>query len=121
MTSVSFFLDNRGNNPVGDFLDENKEIKVKASIIIKNIIEFGLVTAIPHIKKLWEKSDPEYQLSRQIIKKRLENKMSQQELARKAGTTQAIISRLENSTFNPSLNLLKRVSTGLKSKLNIQI
>ena len=75
----------------------------------------------PGFKKLWEMSDPEYQLSRQIIKKGLENKMSQQELAKKAGTTQAIISRLENSAFNPSLNLLKRISLGLGSKLNIRI
>lgn len=52
MTSVSFFLDHRGKNPVGDFLDKNKETKVKASIIIKNIIEFGLDSAASHIKKL---------------------------------------------------------------------
>lgn len=211
MTNVKFFLDHRGKNPVGDFLDENKEIKIKASIIIKNIIEFGLISAIPHIKKLsgfplweirimgkdssrilyankikdeiillhafkkktnktptkeintalnhlrqlswhlypirynysmklltfdqyftnslkdpefknlWEKSEPKYQLSRQIIKKRLAKKMSQQELAKKSGTTQAVISRLENSTFNPSLELLERISFGLGSKLNVQI
>ena len=52
MTAVSFFLDHRGKNPVGDFLDENKNTKVKALIIIKNIIEFGLISVIPHIKKL---------------------------------------------------------------------
>lgn len=75
----------------------------------------------PEFKKLWEMSEIEYQLSRQIIKKRLEKKMSQQELARKAGTTQAIISQIENSSLNPSLDLLKRISTGLGSKLNIQI
>ena len=75
----------------------------------------------PDFKKLWEMAGPEYQLSRQIIKKRLEKKMSQQELAKKASTTQAIISRLENSTFNPSLRLLKRISLGLDSKLTIQI
>ena len=52
MTSVKFFIDNRGKNPVGDFLDENKSIKVKAVMIIKNISQFGLVSAISHIKKL---------------------------------------------------------------------
>lgn len=52
MTSVKFFIDHRGKNPVGDFLDKNKETKIKVSVIIKNIIEFGLVSAIPHIKKL---------------------------------------------------------------------
>lgn len=75
----------------------------------------------PEFKKLWEKSEIEYQLSRQIIKKRLHKKMSQQDLAKKAGTTQAIISQIENSSLNPSLDLLKRISTGLGSKLNIQI
>lgn len=75
----------------------------------------------PKFKKLWEDSDVEYQLSRQIIRKRLEKKMSQKELAKKAGTTQAIISQIENSSLNPSVNLLKRISVGLGSKLNIQI
>jgi ribosome-binding protein aMBF1 (putative translation factor) len=75
----------------------------------------------PEFKKNWEGSEVEYQLSRQIIKKRLDKKMSQQELAKKAKTTQAVISGLENSTFNPSLDLLKRVSVGLGSKLNIKI
>jgi len=75
----------------------------------------------PEFKKLWEANGVEYQLSRQIIKKRLDKKMSQQELAKKANTTQAVISGLENSTLNPSLDLLKRVSVGLGSKLNIKI
>lgn len=75
----------------------------------------------PEFKKLWEESSPKYQLSRQIIKKRLEKKMSQQELAKKAGTTQAIISRLENSTFNPSLKLLEHISAGLDSNLILSI
>lgn len=52
MIFVRFFLDHRDKNPVGVFLDKNKEVKVKVSIIIKNITEFGLVSAIPHIKKL---------------------------------------------------------------------
>ena len=75
----------------------------------------------PEFKKLWKNSQLEYQLSRQIIKKRLDKKLSQQELAKKSGTTQAIISQLENSTLNPSLNLLKRISAGLGSKLTIKI
>lgn len=75
----------------------------------------------PEFKKLWKESELEYQVSRQIIKKRLESKMSQEELAKKAKTTQAVISRIENSTFNPSLNLLKRISVGLGSKLSVQI
>jgi ribosome-binding protein aMBF1 (putative translation factor) len=75
----------------------------------------------PEFKKLWEQSKPKYELSRQLIKKRLEKKMSQGELAKKSGTTQAVISRLENSTFNPTVELLERVSAGLGSKLTLSI
>ncbi|MFA7301361.1 MAG: helix-turn-helix transcriptional regulator [Candidatus Shapirobacteria bacterium] len=75
----------------------------------------------PEFKKLWEESKPKYDLSRQIIKKRLEKKMSQSELAKKSGTTQAVISRLENSTFNPSIELLERVCAGLGTKLTLSI
>ncbi len=75
----------------------------------------------PDFKKLWQASEPEYQLSRQIIQKRLEKKLSQSQLAKKAGTTQAIISRIERSTFNPSLKLLKRLSSALNSKLRLSI
>jgi len=52
MLRVNFFIDRRGKNPVGDFLDKNKRIKIKATMIIKNINEFGLVSVIPHLKKL---------------------------------------------------------------------
>lgn len=49
---ISFYIDHRGRNPVGDFLDKNKRIKIKVTMIIKNINEFGLISAIPHLKKL---------------------------------------------------------------------
>ncbi|HBC44906.1 MAG: Toxin-antitoxin system, antitoxin component, Xre family [Candidatus Collierbacteria bacterium GW2011_GWB1_45_35] len=75
----------------------------------------------PAFKKLWEKADPEYQLSRQIIKARLEAKMSQKDLAKKAHTTQAIISRLENSSFNPSLSFLKKIAIALNTPLHISL
>ena len=52
MTSVKLYLDRRDKNPVGDFLDKNKEIKIKTSMIIKNITEFGLVSVMSHVKKL---------------------------------------------------------------------
>lgn len=75
----------------------------------------------PKFKQAWNKAKPSYQLSRQIIKSRLEQKMTQQQLAKKAGTTQAIISQIENSNFNPSLKLIEKISLGLKSQILISI
>ena len=74
----------------------------------------------PEFKKAWEESEPSYQLSRTLIKKRLAQKISQIELAKKANTTQAVISRLENMTVNPSMELLQRIAKALNVNLKIQ-
>lgn len=75
----------------------------------------------PEFKKIWDESRVERELSESIIKQRIEKKISQQELAKRANTTQAVISRLENTEFNPSIDLLKRIASGLGSKLSITI
>jgi len=74
----------------------------------------------PEFKKAWEESEPSYQLGRTLIKKRLAQKISQIELAKKANTTQAVISRLENMTVNPSMELLQRIAKALNVNLKIQ-
>lgn len=73
----------------------------------------------PDFRKAWEESEAEYQISRILIQKRLAKKMSQQDLAEKAHTTQAVISRVEAMNSNPSLHLLKRLATALGVKLKI--
>lgn len=75
----------------------------------------------PEFKKEWEESEVEYQLGRKLIEARLKNNMSQRELAKKVGTSQAAISRIESMDANPSLSLLKRISTALGSKLQISL
>jgi DNA-binding XRE family transcriptional regulator len=61
----------------------------------------------------------EFELAREIIKARVQAKMTQTELAEKAGTSQVVISRLENGRMNPSVNLLKRVAKGLGKHVTI--
>lgn len=74
----------------------------------------------PAFKKAWEESEPAYQLSRALIKKRLSQKLSQGELAKKAHTTQAVISRLESMNANPSIGLIQKIASALNLKLKIQ-
>lgn len=74
----------------------------------------------PEFKKEWEKSEMNYQLSRTLIKERLAQKISQIDLAKKANTTQAVISRLENMAVNPSLELLQRIARALNVSLKVQ-
>ncbi len=73
----------------------------------------------PKFKKAWEDSELEYQLGKTLIEKRLAKNFSQRDLAEKAQTTQAVISRVEAMNSNPSLNLLKRLANALGVKLKI--
>ena len=74
----------------------------------------------PLFKKAWEESEAEYQVSRVLIAARIKRKISQQELAKKANTTQAVISRLENMTANPSVGLLQKIAQALNLRVKIQ-
>lgn len=73
----------------------------------------------PRFMRVWKASEVEYQLSRQLISQRLKRKMTQQQLAKKVKTTQAVISRIENMTTNVSLDLLKRIATAFNTNLSI--
>lgn len=75
----------------------------------------------PEFRKLWEASEIEYLLAKKLIERRLKSKLSQRELARKANTTQAVISRVESMNSNPSLDLLKRLAKALDSRLEIRL
>lgn len=74
----------------------------------------------PKFRKAWEESEAEYQVSRSLIAARIQRKISQQQLARQANTTQAVISRLENMTANPSIGLLQKIAQALNLKVKIQ-
>lgn len=74
----------------------------------------------PAFRKAWEESEAEYQVSRALITARIKGKISQQELAKRANTTQAVISRIENMTGNPSVGLLQKIAQALNLKVKIQ-
>jgi len=73
----------------------------------------------PKFKKAYDDLEPEYAIVRQIIKQRIALKMSQKDLAKKLGTGQSAVSRLESGTYNPTLSFLKKLSKALDSNLVI--
>jgi len=70
-------------------------------------------------KELADKNEPKYQLVRSLIGARLKKRLSQKELAKRIGTKQPVISRLENMESSPTISLLERISIALGSKLYI--
>lgn len=70
-------------------------------------------------KKLLEKNEPKFQLVRSLINARLKKNLSQKELAKRIGSKQPVISRLENMDSYPTLSLLERISHALDTKLHV--
>ena len=75
----------------------------------------------PEFKKAWKASEPEYFLACKLIEARLKKRISQRELAKKMGTSQAAIARVEGMSANPSLSFLKRLAQALGSRIQISI
>ena len=62
----------------------------------------------------------ELDLIRALVEARISQNLTQKELAVRTGIDQADISKLENGTRNPSLNLLKRLADGMGMVLRIE-
>ncbi|CAK7030355.1 MAG: hypothetical protein DELT_02758 [Desulfovibrio sp.] len=76
--------------------------------------------ADPELESEYKALAPEYELVRQIIQARAEQNLTQQELADRIGIKQSNISRLESGTYNPSLDFLKKIASGLGKELHIE-
>jgi transcriptional regulator with XRE-family HTH domain len=63
---------------------------------------------------------PEIDVIRAIVDARTSQNMTQKELAERTGINQADISKLENGTRNPSVNLLKRLAEGMGMTLKFE-
>ena len=73
------------------------------------------------VKKAYDELRAEFALAEMLIKKRHQQKLTQAQLAKKIGTRQSAISRLEQGTYNPSVQFLRKVSEALKAELHIKI
>ncbi len=70
-------------------------------------------------RREYEDIQPEMDVIRAIADARISQNLTQKELAAKTGIDQADISKLENGTRNPSLNLLKRLADGMGMDLHL--
>lgn len=70
----------------------------------------------PEFKAEYDRQQPEFA----IIRARIEKGLTQEELAKKIGTKQSVISRLESGRANPSVAFLKKLANALNSHLQIK-
>lgn len=74
----------------------------------------------PKFKKLYEESQPEFEIAKAIIRARIQNNITQKELAKRMNTTQSVISRVEQAQTSPSISFLKRLAAALNTSLSVQ-
>lgn len=72
-------------------------------------------------KKEWDKLELRYAVVEQLIKLRIAYNLSQTELAKKIGTTQAVISRIENGTVNIGIDFLAKIAKAFDKEVEIRI
>ena len=74
----------------------------------------------PEFAREYKALEPEYEIIRQVIQSRSEQNITQKELAERIGIKQSNISRLESGNYNPSLEFLKKIASGLGKEVHIE-
>ena len=72
------------------------------------------------VKAEYDLLTPQYDVIRQLIRLRQEQKLTQKALAEKTGIAQSAISRFESGNHNPSLEFLQRLAQGLGKSVYIE-
>jgi DNA-binding XRE family transcriptional regulator len=62
----------------------------------------------------------QYKIIDDIIAARIEQNLTQAELAERADTKQSNISRLESGNYNPSIEFLQKIAHALGKRLEVQ-
>ncbi|MDD3301721.1 MAG: helix-turn-helix transcriptional regulator [Patescibacteria group bacterium] len=73
----------------------------------------------PKVEEAYKELAPTYEMIKQIINARMEQNLTQADLAKRMGTKQSNISRLESGNYNPSLNFLQKMALSLGKDLHI--
>lgn len=74
----------------------------------------------PVLKAEYDRLQPEFAVIRAVLDARMNKGLTQHKLAKKIGTKQSVISRLESGRANPSVAFLKRLAQALNSHLEIK-
>jgi DNA-binding XRE family transcriptional regulator len=73
----------------------------------------------PELKAEYDALEPEFKMALSMIDARVAKKLTQEELAKKAGVTQNTIARLESGTTNPTIGTISRVARALGKELKL--
>lgn len=74
----------------------------------------------PEVRAEYEALKPEYEVIRALVGARIEQNLTQEQLAQRSGIRQSNISRIESGTCSPTVATLQQLATGMGKKLHIE-
>lgn len=74
----------------------------------------------PEFREIWEGNALKREITSAIIGERIKRKMTQQEVAQKAGIKQPSLARVESGGVMPSIRTLEKIATVFGRKLEIR-
>lgn len=81
----------------------------------------GIAGNEPEMQRLFEEEVANREVAQKIYQLRTKAGISQAELARRVGTTQSVISRLEDADYDGhSLAMLNRIAAAMKQRIEIR-
>ena len=75
----------------------------------------------PEFRSEYKKLEPEFRIASALIEARIKGKVTQAELAKRANTGQAVVSRLENMNAKPSISLIQRIAEALGLRVDLRL
>ncbi|MGD9539248.1 MAG: helix-turn-helix domain-containing protein [Alphaproteobacteria bacterium] len=77
--------------------------------------------ADPAFRTEYERLAPEFEMAQALVKARLRAGLSQSQVARKMGTTQSAVARLESGTRSPTTRTLELYAKATNSRLKVTL
>lgn len=74
----------------------------------------------PEFREIWEAGETRRRVVSTLIGERIKRKLTQEQLATKAGLSRPSLARIEGGHVNPSLMVLDKVARALHTRLDIQ-
>ena len=104
--SLSTKLDHLDNDEAGDPMTNLKDLKARCM-------------EDPEFREEYTRVDEEYALIEALVRARSAANLTQAELARRLGTTQSAIARLEGGRVSPSFATLRRYAEATGTRLTV--
>ncbi|MBX4206151.1 helix-turn-helix transcriptional regulator [Candidatus Microgenomates bacterium] len=72
------------------------------------------------VREALKETELEYQIAKSLIEVRAKRGLTQKELAKRLGTKQSVLSRVENARTVPTVSFLKKLAKALDASLSIK-